>query len=257
MSDAEKKQQFERLVKRGENYIARPGSAGGKSVKSWQNSCVKWLKSNLPESGLAEDILLVPFPGTDYGYGRGLSKNEVRNIQRILKSFYLSRQLLPYLEEQNQTQQPRPENVRKVFVVHGHNEALKVSTARLLEKLDLQPVILHEQPNKGRTVIEKFLDHSDVGFAVVLLTGDDQGGLLSEPHEGQRLRARQNVILELGYFIGRLGRKNVVAIYQQDVEIPSDYSGVLFIPHDESGVWQLHLAKEIKAAGIKVDMNRL
>jgi predicted nucleotide-binding protein len=70
-------------------------------------------------------------------------------------------------------------------------------------------------------------------------------------------RARQNVILELGYFIGTLGRERVAAIYQQDVEIPSDYGGVLFIPHDEAGSWQLQLAKEIKAAGVKIDLNKL
>lgn len=256
MSETEQKDQFQKLVQRGENYVARPGTVSGGGAKSWQNACVKWLRANLPDSGLPEDVLLVSPPSTG-GYGRGLAKGEVRNVQRILKSLYRSRELLPFLDEEQHDQLPRPENVRRVFIVHGHKDVLKVSVARLLERLELQPVILHEQPNLGRTVIEKFLDHSDVGFAVVLLTGDDRGGLAAEPPEKQRLRARQNVILELGFFIGRLGRKNVVAIHQQDVEIPSDYSGVLFIPHDESGMWQLHLAREIKAAGIKVDMNRL
>ena len=99
-------------------------------------------------------------------------------------------------------------NTNKVFVIHGHDEAARETVARFLEKLGLEPVILHEQANKGHTIIEKFEDHADVAFAVVLLTPDDVGkgkGEKSDP----KLRARQNVILELGFFLGRLGRKCV------------------------------------------------
>ncbi len=143
---------------------------------------------------------------------------------------------------------------RNVFLVHGHDKAVTESAARFLEKLDLHPIILHEQPSMGRTVIEKFEAHADVGFAVVLLTPDDVGGLASsgklEP------RARQNVILELGYFIGRLGRSRVCALYVEEVEIPSDIHGVVYVPYDAAGGWRLKLASEIRAAGLPVDMNR-
>ena len=98
-------------------------------------------------------------------------------------------------------------------------------------------------------------DYADVGFAVVLLTNDDQGGPSDLPFEEQKLRARQNVIFELGYFIGRLGRNRVCALYAPGVEIPSDYSGVLYIQLDEQGGWRLALAKEMKASGLPVDMN--
>lgn len=144
---------------------------------------------------------------------------------------------------------------RKVFVVHGHDDGVKQSVARLLERLDLEPVILHERPNKGRTVIEKFEAHADVSFAVVLLTPDDVGGLSATGE--LRPRARQNVILELGYFIGKLGRARVCAIYAEGVEIPSDIHGVLYIPLDASDGWRLKLASEIRAAGITVDLNRV
>jgi predicted nucleotide-binding protein len=143
---------------------------------------------------------------------------------------------------------------RNVFLVHGHDDAMKESVARFLEKLDLHPIILHEQPNKGRTVIEKFEAHSDVGFAVVLLTPDDVGGLASSPDKPSP-RARQNVILELGYFIGRLGRAKVCALHKGGVEIPSDIHGVLYVPYDAGNGWRLKLASEIKAAGIAVDLN--
>ncbi len=143
---------------------------------------------------------------------------------------------------------------RNVFLVHGRNDAVRESVARFLERLELQPVILHEQPNKGRTIIEKFEAHSDVGFAVVLLTADDMGTLASEDH--LRPRARQNVILELGYFIGKLGRARVCAVYVEGVELPSDIHGILYVPYDNSNGWRLKLANEIRAAGIAVDLNR-
>jgi predicted nucleotide-binding protein len=143
-----------------------------------------------------------------------------------------------------------------VFLVHGHDEAIIHETARLLERFDLKVIILHEQPNSGRTIIEKFVDYSDVGFAVVLLTGDDRGGVKSTGFDEQKLRARQNVILELGFFLGKLGRNRVCALHQEDVEIPSDYNGVLFLPLDRAGAWRLALARELKAAGLDIDLNK-
>ncbi len=143
-----------------------------------------------------------------------------------------------------------------VFLVHGHDEAVIHETARLLELFGLNLIILREQPNSGRTIIEKFVDHSDVGFAVVLLTGDDRGGVKSLALEEQKPRARQNVILEFGFFLGKLGRSRVCALYEEGVEIPSDYAGVLFLPLDRTGAWRLALARELKAAGFDIDMNK-
>jgi predicted nucleotide-binding protein len=120
----------------------------------------------------------------------------------------------------------------RVFIVHGHNVAFRESVARFVDQLGLNAVILHEQPNKGRTIIEKFVDYSDVGFAVVILTADDRGGRATDNPETHLTRARQNVILELGFFLGRLGRERVCALYEEGVEIPSDYDGVLFVPLD-------------------------
>ncbi len=105
-------------------------------------------------------------------------------------------------------------------------------------------------------IIEKFEDYADVGFAVVLLTPDDQGGLAEAATDQLQPRARQNVIFELGYFIGRLSRARVCPLYVAGVEIPSDYSGVVFVPLDDAGMWRMQLAKELKAAGFDVDMNR-
>lgn len=145
---------------------------------------------------------------------------------------------------------------RYVFLIHGHDDGAKETVARLLGKLHLDPIILHEQPNKGRTVIEKFEAHSDVGFAVALLTPDDVGGSKDSPDK-LNPRARQNVILELGYFIGKLSRARVCALHVEGVELPSDIHGVIYVPFDAAGAWRWKLAAEIRAAGIDVDMNRI
>jgi len=147
--------------------------------------------------------------------------------------------------------------INKVFIVHGHNNEVKESVARFIEKLDLEAIILHEQPNKGKTIIEKFVEYSDVGFAVVLLTADDIGAKKALPNPKLNPRARQNVILELGYFLGRLGRDKVFALYENGVEIPSDYQGVIYEPLDNKNNWKLTLAKELKAAQYKVDLNKV
>jgi hypothetical protein len=131
---------------------------------------------------------------------------------------------------------------RKIFLVHGHDTALQQTVARFLEKLELEVIILDEQPSQGRTIFQKFSDHSDVGFAVVLLTGDDIGGKKGTAPEDLSHRARQNVILELGFFLGKLGTARVCALYQSGVEIPSDIAGVVYVPLEGSVDWRLKLA---------------
>lgn len=144
---------------------------------------------------------------------------------------------------------------RRVFIVHGHDDGLKETVARFLTKLDLEPVILHELPNRGRTIIEKFEAHADVAFAVVLFTPDDVGYPIGKADESKP-RARQNVVLELGFFMAALGRERVCVLYKSGVDVPSDYSGVLYEELNSKGAWRLRLALEINNAGIEVDLNR-
>jgi Predicted nucleotide-binding protein containing TIR -like domain len=148
-------------------------------------------------------------------------------------------------------------NSKNIFIVHGHNEEMKLAVARTIEKLKLNAIILHEQPSKGKTIIEKFTDNSEVVFAIVLLSADDIAYNKKEKPENAKFRTRQNVIFELGYFIGKLGRERVLAVHEieNNFEIPSDYSGVLFVPFDKSGKWQFDLVKELKALGVNVNAN--
>ena len=146
---------------------------------------------------------------------------------------------------------------RKVFVVHGHDNEVKETVARFLDRLGLEPIILHEQPSSGRTVIEKFEIYSgDIAFAVVLLTPDDIGSAANKPSD-LKARARQNVIMELGYFMGRLGRFRVCALHKGSVELPSDYQGVLYIELDPAGAWKAKLAQEFVQAKLPIELSGL
>ena len=145
----------------------------------------------------------------------------------------------------------------RVFLAHGHNREWRAEVARFMERLSLEVIILDEQPSLGQTIIEKFEQYADVRYAVALLTADDRGGRQDEPYEAQRSRARQNVIFELGYFVARLGRRHVCALHQPGVEIPSDYQGVLYLPLDAGGAWQLRLVRELSGAGLPVNLQRL
>lgn len=141
-----------------------------------------------------------------------------------------------------------------IFVVHGHDEGAREAVARFLDTVGLNPIILHEQANQGRTVIEKIVAHGHVGFAVVLLTPDDMGCVKG----GQPVpRVRQNVLLELGYFIGKLGRDKVCALKRGEVDIPSDFAGVIWESMDASGGWKLALGRELQAAGFAIDWNKV
>lgn len=159
--------------------------------------------------------------------------------------------------EVGQTFDSQPISTDQVFVVHGRDDGTREMVARFLEGLRLDPIILQEQPNEGRTIIEKFEDYADtVGFAVAICTPDDVGALAAQPDK-LKPRMRQNVVLELGYFAGKLGRNRVCALVKGKIEKPSDYDGVIYIDIDDGVGWKLELARELNAAGLTIDMNGL
>lgn len=144
-----------------------------------------------------------------------------------------------------------------VFLVHG-SDARREEVARFLEQLlpaENRAVVLHEQPNRGQTLIEKFeANAADARFAVVLLTGDDEGKRKGQPN--LEPRGRQNVVFELGFFFGKLGRARVAVLYESGVALPSDVDGLVYIELVGDG-WRLKLAKELRDSGLAVDLNRL
>ncbi len=145
----------------------------------------------------------------------------------------------------------------RVFLVHGHDHASLQQAARLMEQLELVPIILAEEVSRGRTIIEKLEERARAHAAVVLLTPDDVGSTAAEAPQGLRPRARQNVILELGYFLGLLGRHRVVVLYTPGIELPSDFVGVEYIKLDGEGAWKLRVARELRAGNLPVNLNHL
>jgi predicted nucleotide-binding protein len=166
---------------------------------------------------------------------------------------------LEILEEMpiNQPEADAVRDLSKVFVVHGHDDAALQGVARFLERIELTAIILREQPDQGRTIIEKFeACAKEVGFAVVLLTPDDLMEASATTNRNTS-RARQNVIFELGYFAGKLGRGRACLLRKGEVEIPSDLYGVIYTELDAADGWKLKLAKELKAAGLKFDSDKV
>jgi predicted nucleotide-binding protein len=146
--------------------------------------------------------------------------------------------------------------VQDVFIVHGHDTVARERLTHFIEHIGLHPVVLRDLPSNGQTIIAKIENYSNVGFVVVLLTPDDVGYAKRRPDQ-KNLRARQNVIFELGFFIGKLGPSRVCSLYKKGVEILSDYQGVVYIPMNSDEIWKLDLAREFKAARLKFDENKL
>lgn len=145
-------------------------------------------------------------------------------------------------------------SINNIFIVHGQNESIKNNVARFVEKLHLNPIILHEQASSGKTIIEKIESYSNVEFGIILYSSSDEGRKANSNEELKK-RARQNVIFEHGYLIGKIGRNKVCALIENGVEIPNDLSGVVYVEIDNKNAWKYELAKEMKSAGLDINMN--
>lgn len=149
---------------------------------------------------------------------------------------------------------PAPRNKRNVFIVHGRDNEAKQEASRFIESLGLKAIVLHEQASGGKTIIEK-IEHyaNDADFALVLYTPCDLGRGVSEGNQPPNKRARQNVVFEHGYLIGRLGRENVCALKKGDIETPNDISGVVYVDFDPAGAWKAEVVRELRSCGYKIN----
>ncbi len=146
---------------------------------------------------------------------------------------------------------------KEIFIVHGHDDGPKQEVARFIEQLGLIPIILHERPNKGRTLITKLSEEADtIKFAIVLMTPDDHGKSVADADIELKPRARQNVVFELGFFIAKLGSRHVAALRKGNIETPSDYDGVAYISLDKDD-WKKKLGQELEEAGFDIDWNKV
>jgi predicted nucleotide-binding protein len=148
----------------------------------------------------------------------------------------------------------------QVFIVHGHDDLAKNEVARFIEKLGLEPIILHEQANGGKTIIEKIEDYTNVDFGIVIYTPCDVGAKAKAnvlDTLDLQPRARQNVVFEHGFLNGKLGRHNVCALVKNNLEKPNDISGLVYVDMDNAGAWKMSLAKDLKKSNYYIDMNKL
>ena len=185
-------------------------------------------------------------------------RDELKSKVQYLEALKEMLQIIPTaaIKENTPSAGLQTTNSKKVFIVHGHDHALRNEVELLVKQLEFEPIVLFKEPNLGDTVIEKlFRNTCDASFAIVLYTKCDEGKAVEESL--LKPRARQNVVFEHGLMCGLLGRKHVVALVEDGVEIPSDLSGVVYIRIDEAKRWEFDVAKEMKAAGLDVDLNKL
>ncbi len=184
-------------------------------------------------------------------------KDDIQKQITVLESLIERLSLIPTNDEiVKQDIKSEQKITNKIFIVHGHDNEIKQIVARTLTQIKLEPIILHEQADQGRTIIEKFEQNSsEVNFAIILLTADDIGK--AEKETDYKSRARQNVVFEMGYFIGKLGRKKVFLLLENGVDKPGDLDGIVYVPIDNADGWKLKLVKELKVAGYNVTADDL
>lgn len=257
------------------DLLEKQSSLVGK-YRSWYNKSSKIIKKLLPDDfeefrkyykgkNPPRDFEIIDILQLNVDVWKSDKSDVIKKFQSKFSSQKNILLTLKHLESeafdvQEVTKEERKGKISKrVFIIHGHNEEMKLSITRDLEKLGLEPIILHEQANEGKTIIEKFEKYSDVGFAISLLTPDDMGYSNRDGVKNIKPRARQNVILETGYFIGKLGRSKVVMLFKEikDFEFPSDYHGIIYIPFDKTGTWRFKIIKEMKSQGYSLDANLL
>lgn len=165
-------------------------------------------------------------------------------------------EVVPKSEALSPNKPETPMDKSKVFIVHGHDKQARLEVTIFIKSLGLKDIVLDEQASSGKTIIEKIEDYTNVGFGIVLYTPCDLGAS-QEEKELLKPRARQNVVFEHGYLMGKIGRENVCALVKGDIEKPTDIAGVVYISMDEGGGWKLAVAKEMRSSGYDVDLNKL
>jgi predicted nucleotide-binding protein len=245
----------------------RPGSVD--ALKAAENAFASWDEYNeeMIRQAFTTDTLAVEYRGYKSIYDPGRAPlsfqfdhfvEDVQSKIQRLESLAGRLSLFPKAGQPISTSSSRMPTANEIFVVHGHDVARRHEVVALVEAItSMRAIVLHEQPNLSRTIIEKFeAQASRAAFAVVILTGDDEGRERGSKFE-LKGRARQNVVFEMGFFAGALGRSRVAILYEPGVELPSDLHGLLYTELDSAGAWKLGLARELKAAGIGVDLNKL
>lgn len=252
MSDKEK---LEKLIAEGEQLATNKVTRDLPEFTSWKTSVRRLLSKLFGEKSIElhnfNQRLFGPFMSSMWSG----HDDSIECVRDITASVLELKEYLAEIEENNNVESEHlltKTMSGKIFIIHGHDGEIKEAVARLLANQGIEPIILSEQANQGQTIIEKFERHAEAGAAIALFTKDDIGHAKNTT-EGQP-RARQNVVFEAGYFMGKFGRDRVILIAENGVEIPSDLQGVVYTDRDH---WQIDVCKELKAMGYLIDLNKL
>lgn len=254
---------FEKLILQAEKLKLSKAKTDSPEFKAWHNEALCLLERLFGQGSRQlsafEEIHFYSlygcvYPGTfeeDPAKVKEYFQNGLDTAILYLKSYQSDE------DSVKQQNQPIVQSIDKksIFIVHGRNDGIKAQVSSLLLKLGLTPIILHEQANQGKTIIEKFETNANVSAAIILFTDDDVGRYKED--EVLDARARQNVIFEAGYFIGKLGRERAIILNSPNINIPSDLQGYVYIELDAKQRWHYDLARELKGIGFDVDLNKL
>lgn len=245
MNDYEK---LSKLYSEADTLIKNNKAYSSHELQSWRNNSLIFLSNKYGK----DSIEYKSFASIKFKYFQGSTYENLMHCQEDIKTGKgIFENLLEDMKDVSNISKTFSND--KVFIVHGHDDNLKNSVARLLEQQGIEAIILHEQVNTGKTIIQK-VEHygNSVGAAIILFTPDDKGKAISENE--YKKRARQNVVFEAGYFIGYLGRDRIIPLLSDSgIELPGDLSGVVYT----SDMWQFKIMQELKAMGFNVDMNKI
>ena len=257
---------LQKSIQIGRDFLKRPimseadFNALNKENDKWKKNNLEYLRHSFDTEAIAEEydcsstssLYINPSLSQEVESLVGTIERQVGELESIDERLLIFQEFIA--SNLGEVEQVNSQS-NKVFIVHGHDEALKHQVARFVKALGLSEIILDEQPSAGMTIIEKFERYAQgVRYAIVLLTEDDMGYPKGFPEQAKP-RARQNAIAELGYFLKALGRKNFAILSSHQIEIPSDFNGVLYL--STNGGWELKLAKEMREAGLDIDLNKL
>ena len=251
MSDVEK---LNSLISEAAELIRLNSDIYSPQLKAWKSKCIRFISNMFGN----DSIEFQQFEKIRFGLmvitSQTTKSEEIAAAAAGLeqaKEFLLD--ILADLDTKDRIE--NGEDVKnKVFIVHGHDSALKYQVSNLLRKVGIPPIILHEQINASDTIIEKLERYgAEAAAAVILFTPDDFGNVATE--EEKRKRARQNVVFEAGFFMGLLGRnKTIIVVTDDNIELPGDLSGVVYSTGETA---ETAIAAELKRMGLPVDMNKL
>lgn len=272
VSPEEAKEKLLERIEKGKQLKEEPINSGNdlnavqKAYYKWNDFNTELLKRQFTTEQLSDEyshwigIGSILMHETSLGEKIGDLHKDIDDKVHRLDSIVERLELIPVSDQvkaaTSSTSKPkRTIDRNKVFIVHGHDNEAKLEVARFIEKIGFEPIILHEQASGSKTIIEKIETYSDVGFGVVIYTPCDLGAKSSDTANFNG-RARQNVVFEHGFLMGKLGRPNVCPLVKGSVETPNDISGIVYTSMDSTN-WQLELANELRTAGYAVDMNKV